>query len=146
MEYRRQIDIDRPRTEVVDLFLDPENLKAWQPSLVSMELLSGPDPSALGAVTRQLHRMGKREVEMVQTITQHDPPEAFAATYEADKVWNLVENRFTEIDGGRTRWVVDNTFRCAGMMRLMSALFPGMFRKQTLSFMESFKAFAERAG
>ncbi len=146
MRYRLELDINAPRGRVVDLFLDPGNLSAWQPDLVSFEAISGTDPRALGAKSRQVHKMGKREVVMVETITVHDYPERFAATYEADKVWNLVENRFVAQDGGKTRWIVDNTFRCGGVVRIMAVLFPGMFRKQTMAFMQRFKDFVESGG
>ena len=46
--------------------------------------------------------MGKREIEIIETVTVHKPPEEFAATYEAPGVWNLVENRFIDVGGRKT--------------------------------------------
>ena len=146
MQYRLALDIDAPRARVVELFLDPGTLSAWQPDLVSFETISGTDPRAVGAKSRQVHKTGKSEVVMVETITVHDFPERFAASYEADKVWTLVEPRFTEVDAGTTRWIVDNTFKCGGVVRLMAVLFPAMLRKQTLTFMQRFKDYVESAG
>lgn len=146
MQYRLDLDIDLPRARVVELFLDAGNLKDWQPDLVSFETISGTDPRAVGSKNRQVHMMGQREFEMIETITQHDYPERFAATYEAPNVWNLVENRFVDLGDGTTRWTVDNTFRCAGVVRVMATLFKGRFRKQTLDFMQRFKAYAESVG
>ena len=146
MKYRLELDLDVPRTRVVELFLDPGSLSEWQPDLVSFEHVSGEAPRAVGAVNRQVHRMGRREVVMTETITEHDYPERFAATYEADKVWNLIENRFTEASAGTTRWILDCEFKCSGFVRVMAALFPGMFRKQTEKFMRMFKEFAENGG
>ena len=145
MPYRLELDLDLPRTRVVELFLDPGNLSDWQPDLVSFEHVSGESPRAVGAKNRQVHRMGRREVEMIETITEHDYPERFSATYEADKVWNLIENRFTELGPEKTRWVLDCEFKCGGMVRVMAFLMPGMFRRQTMKFMEMFKDYAERA-
>ena len=146
MRYQLELDIDVPRERVVELFLDPASLHQWQPDLVSFEPLGDGDPRDVGAQSRQVHRMGGREVEILETITVRDDPEKFAATYEADRVWNLVENRFLDEDGQKTRWILDSEFKCSGMAKLMAFFMPGVFKKQTLTFMKRFKAFAEDAG
>lgn len=146
MRYQLELEIDVPREHVIALFLDPGNLAKWQPELVSFEQVSGA-PREVGAVSRQVHKMGGREVEMIETITVRDHPDAFSATYEADGVWNLVENRFVDLGNGRTGWVLDSEFRCSSLIpRLMAFFAPGMFRKQTLTFMERFRDFAEKSG
>lgn len=145
MQYRLELDIDRPRQRVVELFLDPANLARWQPSLVSFEPL-GDGARQVGARSRQVHTMGRRTVEMIETITVHDYPDRFSATYEADGIWNLIENRFLETDANRTHWVLDTELRCTGLIvRLMTVFAPGLFRRQTLTFMKHFKEFAEAA-
>ena len=53
-------------------------------------------------------------------------------------------NRFTAVEPGKTRWVTENEFHCAGLfMKIMAFLMPGAFKKQTLRYMQNFKAFAE---
>ena len=43
-----------------------------------------------------------------------------------------------------TGWVSENEARVSGFfMRLMTILMPGCFRKESLKYMENFKAFAE---
>jgi uncharacterized protein YndB with AHSA1/START domain len=42
MKYTCEITIDRPRARVIELFDNPENLKQWQPELVSFEHVSVP--------------------------------------------------------------------------------------------------------
>lgn len=144
MEYIMEMEIGAPRDVVIERFLAVEDLRVWQDSLVRFEPLDEGDPRAVGSRSRQLHRMGKREVEMIETITARQEPEFFAATYEADGVWNLIENWFEAREGGRTHWRLRSDFRCQGIfMKMMCLLFPGMFRKQTRDFMEKFKAFVE---
>ena len=41
MEYKLDIIINKPVAEVIQLFDDPENLKKWQPELVSFDHVSG---------------------------------------------------------------------------------------------------------
>jgi hypothetical protein len=145
MKYVTSIEIDLPRARVIELYDNPDNYVKWQESLVSLELLEG-EACQQGARTRLQHKMGKREVEMLETVTRREWPDLFAATYEADGVWNEAINHFTELDDGRTGWQLDTIFRCSGVMWVLTTFFPGMFKKQTRSVMESFKAFAEAEG
>ena len=145
MRYQLELDIDQPRERVIELFLDSENLYKWQQGLVSFEHLDGQEARQVGAKSKQVHKMGRHEVEMIETITAHNYPDEFSATYEADGVWNLIENRFIDVDGSKTKWVLDSEFKCKGIMRLMAFFMPGMFKKQTFTFMQMFKEFAENS-
>ena len=80
---------------------------------------------------------------MLETITHREDPNLLIATYEADGVWNQAINRFEDVDGGMTRWVMETEFKCTGIMWLMTTLMPGMFKKQTLKTMEAFRTFVE---
>lgn len=146
MRYQLELEIDAPRGRVIELFLDPDNLQLWQPDLVSVEQIGAGAPREVGTISKQVHRMGKRELPMIETITVHSPPEKFAATYEAEGVLNLISNRFTETAEGKTHWVLDSHFKFRGLMMKTVALFmPAAFRKQTLTFMQRFKEFAEKS-
>ncbi len=146
MRYQLELEINAPRGRVIGLFLDPANLQLWQPDLVSLEQIGSGEPRAVGAKSKQIHRMGRREVELLETIKVYSPPEKFAATYEAEGVWNLISNRFTESADGTTRWVLDAECKFSSvMLRLMAWVWPGMIKKQTLTFMQRFKEFAEKS-
>ena len=82
MEYSCETVIDLPRDKVVALMDNQKNLKKWQRSLQELEHLSG-EPGHEGAKCRQVHKMGNRVVEMVETIVRRDLPRHFDATYEA---------------------------------------------------------------
>lgn len=143
MKYSCKVTINMPRDDVIALFEDPEVLPKWQEGFLSIEEIEGPRGEA-GGKSRLRYQMGKREIEMVETILVHDPPERFDATYEAKGVWNLNQNYFTAPAPGITEWLVETEFRCKGVMWIMSLVMPGMFRKQTQKMMEAFKAYAER--
>ncbi|MEX0330820.1 MAG: SRPBCC family protein [Puniceicoccaceae bacterium] len=145
MRYVKEIHISLPRDRVIELFDSTENMKKWQPELVSFEAISG-EPGQEGAQSRMLYRMGKREVELVETITVRDFPDKFSGTYEAKGVWNLVENRFEKTGPQATKWTIQTEFKFSGlMMKLMGLLMPGAFKKQTFTMMMRFKEFAESA-
>jgi hypothetical protein len=89
-----------------------------------------------------LYRMGSRTVELIETVTERNLPDTFAGTYTTKGVFNIVRNSFLD-QGGQTRWLCETEFRFSGLMRLLSWLMPGLFRKQTMKFMQQFKTFAE---
>jgi uncharacterized membrane protein len=145
MEYAVELTIDLPRERVIELFDDPDNLPKWQEGLRSFEHISG-ELGQPGAKSRLLYDMGRRQVEMMETIEVRSLPDEFTGTYVADGVWNRVANRFFEQGDGTTRWQIDTEFRFSGFMKIMSLFMRSAFPKQTRETMESFKAFAESEG
>lgn len=145
MRYAVEIEINRDKAGVTALFTGPDNLKKWQPELLSAEPLNGP-PGETGSTCCLRYRMGKAVLEMRETVVENGLPDRFVATYEADKVWNKAENTFTETRPGTTTWRMDTEFRFRGFMRVVGLIFPGSFKKQTRKSMERFKAFMEEEG
>ena len=142
MKYTCEILIDLPRKRVIELFDNPDNMIKWQEGLISFEHLSG-EPGKVGAKSKMRYKMGKREIDMIETITVNKLPDEFCGTYEADKTFNELKNYFTETAEGKTKWVAVSEFRFSGFMKLMGWLMPGAFKKQTMKFMEAFKKFVE---
>lgn len=142
MKYRIEIEINKPLNEVIDLFDNPDNMDKWMEGLQSFEHLSG-EPGQPGAKSRLKFKMGKREVEMIETITVRDLPHEFSGTYEANGVFNIVNNRFEKIDEYSTRYISDQEFQMSGFMKIMGWLMPVAFKKQSRKYLEAFKAFAE---
>ena len=145
MKYILSIDIHQPREKVIELFDNPENLKHWQPGFISYEHLSGTYGEP-GSKALLKYKMGKRDVEMIETLTVRNLPEEISGTYEATGVWNEVKNYFSEIDHHNTRWTSEIEFKLKGFMKLMGWFVPGSFKKQSYIYMELFKKFAEEQG
>lgn len=143
VKYVTEVIIDKPRDEVIALLEDPKNMVHWMPGLKSYDFLSG-EPGAVGSKMVQRFDMGKRQIEMVETILVSDFPETWSAEYDSGHGRMMIHNTFTEMPGGRTHWRGDNEFICdAFFMKIMSRLMPGMFRKESQKYLNSFKAFAE---
>jgi hypothetical protein len=142
MKYSISIDLDLPRARVIELFDCTENLYKWQRGLQSFEALDG-DPGQPGARSKMVFQMGKRKIEMVETITKRDLPDAFDGTYDGQGVHNVVKNRFVELGPDKTRWESDQEFQFKGFMKLIGFFMPGAFKKQSLKYAQDFKAFAE---
>ena len=143
MKYTAEVAINLPVNKVVELFDNPDNMKNWMEDLQSFETISG-TPGQEGAKAKLHFKMGKREIEMVETITKRNLPEEFTGTYEAKGVFNIAKNSFIPIDDNRTKYVTEQEFQFKGFMKLMGAVMPGAFKKQTLKYMNAFKEFAEK--
>ncbi len=145
MKYTTDIEIDLPVQRVVELFDNPENLKQWMEGLQSFEHLSG-TPGQPGAKSRLRFKMGSREVEMVETITVRNLPQEFSGTYEAKGVVNKSTHRFIPLGDKKTKYVSEQEFDLAGIMKFVAMAMPGAFKKQSLKYQQAFKRFAESQG
>lgn len=142
MKYTTQITVNLPREEFVKKLDNPENMKHWQRGLVSYEQLSG-NPGEEGAQMNLKYRMGKREFEMVETIVKRGFPEEFHSTYDTKSVHNIQKNFFKD-ENGKTTWISESEFQFSSFgMKLMGFLMPGAFKKQSMKYLQDFKAFAE---
>lgn len=145
MKYNVETEINLPIAKVIELFENPDNMSKWQPGFISLEHLSG-TPGKDGAKSILKYKMGKREIEMIETITNNNLPHEFHGTYEAKNVYNIQQNFFTEIGSNKTKWVSNCEFQLNGFMKVLGWLMPGMFKKQSQKYLDLFKAFAEKEG
>jgi len=143
LKYTCEIDINKPRSMVVELIDNPDNMVHWQPGFISMETIEG-EPGADGSKSLLKYKMGKRNIEMVETIIKRDFPDEFSATYEAKGVYNKQVNTFYEVDENTTKWVSDTYFELKGFIMIMGWLMPGSFKKQSMTYLKLFKEFAEK--
>lgn len=145
MKYSLEIEVNQPLEKVIALLDNPENMKHWQPGLISYELLSK-EPRKEGAQMKLQYLLGKTQVEMLETITAYDLPKGISATYETNGVINIQKNLFNPSGQGKTKWTSENEFIFTTfMMKLMGTFMPGMFKKQSRIYLEAFKKFAEES-
>jgi hypothetical protein len=142
MEYTVEIELELPRRRVLELFDDQDNMPKWMEGLQSFEHLSG-TPGRPGARSKLVFLMGKRRIEMIETVTVRNLPDEFSGTYDAKGMHNAVENHFVELAPQRTNWISHNVFELSGFMKVMGWIMKGAFVKQSLKYMRNFKAFAE---
>ena len=143
MKYTVNVEINASRDRVIELLGDANSYKQWQPTLLVCEHLAG-TAGTVGAKTKLVHKMGRKQVEMTEMIEQLDLPGSQTLTYVAKGVWNQVVNRFEATAEGQTRWTMESEFQCKGIMRVISRLMPGAFKKESLKHMRRFKQFAEK--
>ncbi len=142
MKYTCEVLINLPRKEVVEKLDNPDNMKFWQKGLVRFQHLNG-EPGKPGAESKLIYLMGKRRVEMIETITFTNLPEEIHLNYFTKGVVNIQKNYFDE-EGDKTRWVSECIFKFSGFMKFMSFFMgSGAFKKQSQLYLDDFKAFAE---
>jgi hypothetical protein len=143
MKYTQEITINLPRVEVIKLFNNADNLKKWQPGLVSFKHLSGKSGNR-GAKSTLLFKENGREIEMIETILVSNFPDEFSAKYETSVVENWQENHFSKEGPNKTNWRTENEFRFSGLYKLMRIFMRGSFPKQSYKYLQYFKDFAEK--
>ena len=145
MKFRCSVDIDLPRPKVIEIFDNPDNMKHWQDGFISFEHYKG-EPGKSGAESRIKYNINGREMELIETVLVRNLPDEMSGTYESKHTFNHMRNYFKEIDLRKTRWEaeIEYTELRGLMMKIMSRIAPGMFKKQTQKWMDQFKAFAEK--
>ena len=143
MKYSNEVKINLPINKVIELFDNSDNMKHWQQGLLNFESIEG-EPGTEGAKSRLRYKTGRREFEMIETIDKIDFPHEFHGSYIMDGTINNIQNYFSTSSDNGTLWKCHSYFEFSGfMMKLMAFVMPGTFKKQTLKFMNDFKAFAE---
>lgn len=145
MKYNGSIDINKPQDIVAALFADPNNLKEYQDGFIGKELISG-QMGQKGAISKMYYKQGKREMELIETITENRLPDFFAATYHHKHMDNTMECRFIPIDENNTKYMYEYEYTRVSWIlpKLMILLFPGMFKKHVEKWIKQFKEFAEK--
>ncbi|MGJ8661498.1 MAG: SRPBCC family protein, partial [Bacteroidota bacterium] len=128
--------------KVIALFSEQDNMKKWMKGLESFENVSG-TPGEVGAKMNMKFKMGKRDIEMTETITAKNLPETISMEYNAKDVWNGVKNSFIKVADDKTKYITEHEFQFKGFMKIMGFLMPGAFKKQSMKYLIDFKRFAE---
>ncbi|MCH2225021.1 MAG: SRPBCC family protein [Crocinitomicaceae bacterium] len=142
MKYQIETTISQNINLVLERFQDPEGIKKWQRGFISLEHLSG-TPGETGSKSKLKFRQGKRNMEVIETITTKQLPEKLITIYETKGVWNEVITRFKKIENEKTLHTSEITFKMKGMLKIMGWIMPGMFKKQSKQYMDDFKYYAE---
>ena len=142
MKYTVDIEINLPRERVLELFENADNMSKWMDGLQSFEHLSG-EPGQVGAKSKLVFKMGKRDIEMIETVTVRNLPDEFSGTYDANGVHNIVKNFFVQLPNGNTKYLTEQEFQFKGFMKIIGFLFPNTFKKQSLKYLVDFKRYAE---
>ena len=143
MKFKLELPINKSLAEVWKAFDNIENMKKWQPSLVSIEPISG-TPGQPGAVSKLTYEEGGRQFSLIEKITYRDEPNRFDGVYENNFADNIVRNRFIEQGEDQTLWVMETEYAFKTLlMKIVGPLRKKNFVARTKRDMEHFKELAE---
>jgi len=145
MHFHLTLTIDRPPNEVWRAFDNPANLRKWQTSLASLQLVSG-TTGHVGATTRLIYEEDGHRLELLETVTVRREPDEFAAEYEGAYARNTLSHRFTPLEADHTRWDVEATFHFKGAAKFLAPMYRGRIEQRLRAESERFKALLEAGG
>lgn len=145
MKHKGFIDINQSLEIVTKLFADPNNLKEYQDGFIKKVQVSG-EEGQTGAIAKMYYRHGKNEMELTETITKNELPYNFESHYHHVHMDNTMKCKFTALSENQTRYEYEYEYTRINwiMPKLMSILFPGMYKKPAEKWLKQFKAFAEK--
>ena len=119
-------------------------MKFWQKGLKSYKLLNVTSGEK-GAQMELEYQMGKKNMVLIETITENKFPAEFHTDYDTKGVHNIQKNVFHEINDDTSLWESNCEFHFSGFgMELMGFLMPFAFKKQSKKCLVDFKNFAEK--
>jgi uncharacterized protein YndB with AHSA1/START domain len=143
MKFTLELPIRRSRAEVWKAFDNPENMKKWQPSLISFETISGTQGQP-GAVSKLNYKEREREFSLMERVTYREDSHRLDGVYENDFADNTVRNTFIEQDKDNTLWRVETEFKFKTLfMRILGPIMKKNFVLRTRRQMERFKELVE---
>jgi len=142
MKYSFDTEIKAPVDHVVKLFGKHENMKHWQTGLIEFKHISG-EPGKTGSVTHLKYVIANRKIDMTETILSSKLPQEYIATFDSKGLQNKVRHCFIEQGEDLTLLRSEFEFKATGMMKMVAALMPGVFKNQSSTYMKNFKKFAE---
>ncbi len=132
--------IGLPPGTVFDLFSDLERSGEYsRPVIERRKLTDG--PIGVGTKYHAVDQWPGRRVSFTVEITECEKPSLLVARW-TDPMEGGWRARFTP-DGGGTRLWFEATMRPRGMLRFVSPVLRPWARRQTRSFLEAFKSWAE---
>ena len=96
-----------------------------------------------GAKSKLTFQMGKKNIEMVETILTDDLPKDFSIQFETKGMTNIVKSTFEVVAPDVTKLISYNEFNTSGFMKIMAWLKPRAFKKQSMIYMTHFKEYVE---
>jgi carbon monoxide dehydrogenase subunit G len=143
MKFTLQLPISKPRMEVWKAFDNPENMKRWQPSLISFERVSG-EQGRPGAVAKLTYEENGRQFALMEKVTHRQELQRLDGVYENAFADTIVRNTFMEQGSDQTLWAVETEYKFKTLlMRILGPIMKKNFVARTQKEMERFKEIVE---
>ncbi|MCR9253370.1 MAG: hypothetical protein NXI20_23350 [bacterium] len=144
MKFKGSIIVNKPLEMVTSYFANPTYLKEYQEGFVKKELESGNEGED-GAISKMYYQNKNYEMKLTETIISNQLPNSFEAFYHHKHMDNTMKCTFKSLEDGSTQYDTEVEYTRINwvMPKLMSILFPGMYKKPARRWLENFKRFVE---
>jgi uncharacterized protein YndB with AHSA1/START domain len=141
--YIAEVTVNKSIKEVFEVFNNSENIKNWVPEVKSFEVVNK-NPGKTGSVYKIVIDNKGQEVAMTEKVMAYVPNEKVTLFFDAEGMLKRDDYIFKEKDGVTT--ITLNT-SCQSDSYILACIFPyfkGTLQKQDQSYLNNFKAFAEK--
>lgn len=142
MKYTIHNIINKPHDVVIEYFKNTEGAKEWMEGLYNIEPLSG-QPGEVGAKTNFYFKHKKRDMKIEETILEQNFPNQIKFAYQSPMGYSEVEMIFEKLDDHHVKQINNSYFQLKGIMKLLGPLMKGMFKKQSMTYLNGFKQYVE---
>ena len=141
--YTAQVSVNKPISNVFKTFNNSENIKKWIPEVKSFEVVSE-NPGKTGSVYKIVIDNQGQEITMTEKVMAYVENEKVTLFFDAEGMLKKDDYTFTEKDGVTTVTLNASCQSDTYLMACVYPLFKGTFQKQDQSYLNNFKAFAEK--
>ena len=141
--YTTQITVNKPVEEVFATFTKQEDIKNWIPEIKSIEVTNKTLGKTGSTYKIVLDNQGQ-EIVMTEKVMAYVPNEKITLFFDAENMLKTDDYSFTENDGTTT---ITLNATCVSESYIMGCMFPyfkGVFKAQSLEYLNNFKAFVEK--
>tara|TARA_B100000767_G_C19688953_1_gene503081 strand:- start:641 stop:1156 length:516 start_codon:yes stop_codon:yes gene_type:complete len=141
--YIAEVSVNKSIKEVFEIFNNSENIKNWIPEVKSFEVVNK-NPGKTGSVYKIVIDNKGQEVTMTEKVMAYVPNEKVTLFFDAEGMLKRDDYIFKEKDGVTT--ITLNT-SCQSDSYILACIYPyfkGTLQKQDQSYLNNFKAFAEK--
>lgn len=143
MNYSVSNTINQPLDLVIEKFKDPNAMLKWMPGLERVEHIEG-TPGQVGGKS-DLHFLHKNKPMVItETVLEENLPQSIKFSYQSKMGYNEVEIAFEQLSENAVKQTNHSFFDFKGFMKLLAPLMKGMFKKQSLTYLDAFKDYAEK--
>ena len=141
--YTAQVSVNKPISTVFKTFNNSENIKKWIPEVKSFEVVNK-NPGKTGSVYKIVIDNQGQEITMTEKVMAYVENEKVTLFFDAEGMLKKDDYTFTEKDGVTTVTLNASCQSDTYLMACVYPLFKGTFQKQDQSYLNNFKAFAEK--
>ena len=142
-KYTAQVSINKPITEVFEVFNNPENSKNWIPEIKFFEVINN-NPGKIGSMYKIVIDNKGSDINMTEKVLAYVPNQKITLLFNAENMLKTDDYLFTE-KGNTTTLTLRAS--CQSETYLMACIFPyfkGTFKKQDQAYLTNFKKFIEQ--